>query len=123
MAFTVKYAAPETIQGFRSGEESCTADPAVDVWAFGMICFELLTYQKFYGVGTTADEVMRWLTSGELLPSEKELDPHISGAYIQTLQSTASRHQTYPYRTEVVQHVGRSLCKILARTCCVCVPY
>ena len=80
MSFTVKYAAPETIRTFRRGEETVTAHPSVDVWAFGMICFELLTHQKFYGVGKTADDVLALLESDELLPSEKGLNPHVAGA-------------------------------------------
>ena len=75
MSFTVKYAAPETIRAFRRGEETVTAHPAVDVWAFGMMCFELLTHQPFYDVGTTADDVLDVLDSSSLLISEKELDP------------------------------------------------
>ena len=80
MSFTVKYAAPETIQQFQRGEETVTAHPAVDVWAFGVNCFELLTHHKFYGDGTTADEVLALLGSDQLLPSEKEMETHVAGA-------------------------------------------
>lgn len=79
IAFTVKYAAPETIQGYSHGEEVVAAHPAVDVWAFGMICFELLTHQKFYGPKSTADDVIALLSSDQLLPSEREMDPDVSG--------------------------------------------
>ena len=79
MSFTVKYAAPETIRAFRRGAETVKAHPSVDVWAFGMICFELLTHKPFYDIGTTADDVMDVLDSSSLLSSERELDPDIAG--------------------------------------------
>lgn len=36
LAFTVKYAAPETIQAFMRKEKNEVADAAVDVWALGV---------------------------------------------------------------------------------------
>ena len=45
-AFTVKYAAPETVRACKSGDESATVHPAADVWSFGIICYELLTAER-----------------------------------------------------------------------------
>ena len=65
MSFTVKYAAPETIKAFRRGDETVKVHPAVDVWAFGVICFELLTNQKFYGGAAQRATLWRsWTVTG-----------------------------------------------------------
>ena len=36
LAFTIKYAAPETIKAFKSKEETEIAQSEVDVWALGV---------------------------------------------------------------------------------------
>ena len=80
MSFTLKYGAPETIRAYRRGDKRFAADPSADVWAFGMICFELLTHQEFYGQ-SDAHEVMELLDSSRPLPTEQELPPDVVGAY------------------------------------------
>lgn len=81
MSFTMKYAAPETIWAFRRGDKTIAADPAADVWAFGMICFELLTHQQFYGASCNANDVAELLDSDLPLPTEKELPPDVAGKH------------------------------------------
>ena len=78
MSFTLKYAAPETIRAFRRGDRRFVADPSADVWAFGMICFELLTHQEFYS-DSNAHEVVELLDSERLLPTEQALSPQVIG--------------------------------------------
>ena len=43
IGFTPSYAAPEVVAAHAAGDESVTADPAVDAWALGVIAFELLS--------------------------------------------------------------------------------
>lgn len=45
LAFTVKYAAPETIQAFKRKEKTELVSSAVDVWALGV---RLLTTHLFW---------------------------------------------------------------------------
>lgn len=75
MSFTLKYAAPETVQAFRRGDSTCSADPAADVWAFGMICFELLTHQPFYGAFCSSKSVMELLDSDRPSPRSRSCTP------------------------------------------------
>lgn len=42
LAFTVKYAAPETVRAYQAGHHAAIVDPAVDVWAFGVRTSTLL---------------------------------------------------------------------------------
>ena len=94
MSFTVKYAAPETIKAFRRGDETVKVHPAVDVWAFGVICFELLTNQKFYGEGSTAGDVMALLDSDGPLPVEKGLEPRVERSFLQPYSAPAKYLRT-----------------------------
>jgi serine/threonine protein kinase len=87
-SFTLKYAAPETIITFKNDHTSIVADAAVDVWAFGMICYELLTHRSFYGSSCDGQGVMEQLLSETPLPSERALHPDVAGAH--TLYNTAA---------------------------------
>ena len=48
LRFTLKYAAPEVVHAFESGARDIKVDAAVDIWALGMIAFELLTEQHTF---------------------------------------------------------------------------
>lgn len=96
MCFTVKYAPPETIIAFNRGDEGDTADPTVDVWALGLICFDLLTLKPYYCPFAKAETVIAQHSSGDLLLSEKPLEPSIAaclgtGAFRDTILSMLSR--------------------------------
>ena len=43
MSYSLAYAAPETIEAAERKDRTVVADPAVDVWALGVMAYELFT--------------------------------------------------------------------------------
>lgn len=70
VSFTLKYAAPETVQAFTRGREAVVADTAVDMFAFGIMCFELLTRRPYYPKECSGQEVGEMLSGSRRLPHE-----------------------------------------------------
>ena len=57
LAFSLKYAPPEVIGALESGCRTVHVDAAVDIWAIGVIAFELLTGERAFPVeGMSAAE-------------------------------------------------------------------
>lgn len=70
ISFTLRYAAPETVAAFQRGKSQCSADTAVDVFAFGIMCYELLTRAPYYLDGVNGQEVGEMLAGNKQLPHE-----------------------------------------------------
>ena len=70
LMFSIGYAAPETIAQLESGTSSIIADPAVDMWALGVIAFELLTGAALFPHGESRTAAMGKLAGRGALPWE-----------------------------------------------------
>jgi serine/threonine protein kinase len=88
MFFTLAYAAPELIAAFEAGQESHIMEPAVDVWALGVIAFEMLTgesvFEPFAGQDAALSAIagrtpMPWegARRSELLAKLFAFQPHV----------------------------------------------
>lgn len=73
LSFSLLYAAPETVAAFTGGKASVVADTAVDIFAFGIICYEVLTRQPYYMKGLTGSDVGDMLAGLQPLPHEQML--------------------------------------------------
>lgn len=71
LSFSLLYAAPETVHAFTQGRSTVCADASVDAFAFGIMCFELLTRRPFYGKGLSGREVGEMLAGLKPLPHEQ----------------------------------------------------
>lgn len=49
LAYTLRYSAPEVIQALEAGSESIKVDSAADIWAIGVLAFEMLTGEDTMG--------------------------------------------------------------------------
>lgn len=68
---TLQYAAPETVAASEVAASGVTADPATDIWALGIVAFELLTGRRVFTVGNTASREFReQLRGAAFLPWE-----------------------------------------------------
>lgn len=74
ISFTLRYAAPETVAAFQQGKSTSKADTAVDVFAFGIMCYELLTRAPYYPGGVNGQEVGEMLAGNKQLPHENMSD-------------------------------------------------
>jgi serine/threonine protein kinase len=57
LSFPLNYAAPELLAAEKAGEAAVTADPAADVWALGLVAFELLTARRAFAPGTPISSI------------------------------------------------------------------
>ena len=48
LKYSLKYAAPEVVQAVEAGSTTIFVDAAVDIWAVGVIAFELLTGKRAF---------------------------------------------------------------------------
>jgi serine/threonine protein kinase len=71
IVFSLRYAAPELIMAMEAGNHTIKACAAVDVWALGVIAFELLTGVRTFPVSVTKREVCDCLMGRKPLPWEE----------------------------------------------------
>jgi serine/threonine protein kinase len=64
------YAAPEAVHSWTSGKNTVNSDTAADIFALGVMCFELLTRAPYYPKGSTAKDVGEMLAGLRPLPHE-----------------------------------------------------
>jgi serine/threonine protein kinase len=55
---------------YRAGHRTIVADPAVDMWALGVIAYEMLTQQRAFGPQASAEEMIARMAGEALLPWE-----------------------------------------------------
>ena len=48
LSYSLKYAAPEVVHELEAGSRTIHVDSAVDIWAVGVIAFELLTGERAF---------------------------------------------------------------------------
>jgi serine/threonine protein kinase len=70
MFFTLAYAAPEVILAYETGEQTHSVSPAADVWALGVIAFEMLTGEPLFGAHTSRGAVLSAIAGRTALPWE-----------------------------------------------------
>jgi serine/threonine protein kinase len=70
LSLSLKYAAPEAIKALHLGQRTIMSDPAVDMWALGVISYELLMGKAVFPRGTKADTISACLSGSTPLPWE-----------------------------------------------------
>lgn len=62
LSFSLQYAPPEAVRAYVDGHKTIDSSPAADIWAFGVVAFELLTARRTFPPRTPAAEVWIQLT-------------------------------------------------------------
>jgi serine/threonine protein kinase len=70
LSFTLAYAAPEVIAAYDAGQPTHLVHPAVDVWALGVIAFEMLTGETIFEPFTPNVEIMAHIAGRKPMPWE-----------------------------------------------------
>ena len=71
LMYSPLYATPEVAQAVERGDRTIVADAAADMWALGVMAFELLTHQPvFHPWSTTRGTIWAQLCGREALPWE-----------------------------------------------------
>jgi serine/threonine protein kinase len=77
LIFTLSYAAPEVIAAFEAGARSHIVSPAADVWALGLIAFEMLTGERTFPPFTETDDILNAISGRTSLPWEGPRRPEL----------------------------------------------
>jgi serine/threonine protein kinase len=70
LSFTPRYAAPEVVAEHNAGRHTLLATPTADVWALGVIAYELLTGERAFPADLSDDAVLSGLVAKAALPWE-----------------------------------------------------
>ena len=70
LSLSLLYAAPESLHALEAGQRTTVTDPATDMWALGVISFELLTASRAFSRSMNADEVRAAIAGRTNLPWE-----------------------------------------------------
>jgi serine/threonine protein kinase len=67
-------AAPEVVHAAESSSPVVTADTATDIWALGVVAYELLTSSHVFPVGTPQEAIRNAIFGIEAMPWEEASD-------------------------------------------------
>jgi serine/threonine protein kinase len=70
LSFSLLYAPPEVVHAVEAKDKTVRADPAVDMWAIGVIAFELLTRARIFPPNLTKQQVRDQIAGRADLPWE-----------------------------------------------------
>lgn len=83
MSFSLRYAAPETVAAFEAKELTVGVDSAVDMWALGIMAYELLTDAPVFKRDSTKKDIQDRLSGRAPLPWE---DPETKDSSLRKLR-------------------------------------
>ena len=72
LSYSLQHAAPEILAAVEAGETSIETSAAADIWALGIIAYELLTNSRAFGLGTTRAIITAQVLGREAAPWEQE---------------------------------------------------
>lgn len=72
VSYALRYTSPEIPAADLAGEATIAADPSMDMFALGILAFEVMTGKRFYGEDTSDSDVLLMLMGHKQLPSEGE---------------------------------------------------
>lgn len=70
LTLSLRYAAPEAVRAWRAGEHTIVSDAAADMWALGVMAYELLLGQPAFPRGTPLETVRAQICGAAALPWE-----------------------------------------------------
>jgi serine/threonine protein kinase len=101
LAFSIAYAAPEVIEAYEQNDRLIVADPAIDIWALGVIAFELLTNVPSFAPGTNKQTALDIIAGRGQFPWEKPGNQELlsrlrrlKGTILSCLDRNASKRPT-----------------------------
>jgi serine/threonine protein kinase len=69
---SLDFAPPEVVRALQAGKFQMKVEPSSDVWALGMVAYELLTRSRAFPSGMDQDEICDQITGKAPLPWEAE---------------------------------------------------
>jgi serine/threonine protein kinase len=73
LGFSLNYAAPEVLRSQASGQAANDGDPAADVWALGIVAYELLTSSRVFPISAGPEAIRAQIVGAQKLPWEAEV--------------------------------------------------
>lgn len=66
---SLDFAPPEVVRALQAGKFQMKVEPSADVWALGMVAYELLTRSRAFPSGMDQDEICDQITGARPLSS------------------------------------------------------
>jgi serine/threonine protein kinase len=70
LKLSLAHAPPEAVHAYEAGEAATVVDPAADIWALGLIAFELLSGRRVFPTGMRPDDARDQIAGRAPLPWE-----------------------------------------------------
>jgi serine/threonine protein kinase len=70
LSLSLLYAPPEAVIALEAGQKTTSADPAADMWALGVIAYELLTARRAFPRSLNAEDIRAQIIGRKALPWE-----------------------------------------------------
>jgi serine/threonine protein kinase len=77
LTFTLAYAAPEVVVAFEAGQRTLAMHPAADVWALGLIAFEMLTGERIFAPFAEQQDILNAVAGRTAMPWEGPRRPEL----------------------------------------------
>jgi serine/threonine protein kinase len=91
LSFSPLYAAPEIFEALEASAQTMTADGATDIWALGVMAFELLAKTSAFPADCDWDELKAMLLGKAPLPWEEGGAKHGAVKELRGLQKTIEK--------------------------------
>jgi len=86
LSYSLQYAAPEILAAVEAHETAIETAAAADIWALGIIAFELLTNSRAFPIGTTRQAITDQVLGREAAPWEQ--NPRAVGAALRGMRKS-----------------------------------
>jgi serine/threonine protein kinase len=77
LTFTLAYAAPEVVAAFQADQHTLAVHPAADVWALGLIAFEMLTGERIFAPFAEQQDILNAIAGHTAMPWEGPHRPEL----------------------------------------------
>jgi serine/threonine protein kinase len=101
--YSLNYASPEVVSGAKAGATNSCTTPVADIWALGVMAFELMLLKRAFPPSMSEREIRRRITTPGALPWEQQDPVGLEMLRQSVLQCLDRDPEKRPTATELVE--------------------